>query len=200
MRTRRSIAITALDRAVDPRPHFQAQRYAAVADALLHHRIQGLVAHDAALAHLPRLQFKLGLDQHDQVALRREQRHQRRQHQSERDERQVARHQVKHGRDLHILSPSSALAHHRQSALGPRAGNVGMCSDKLRALLGSDPFRPWPAAEELLPTDRRWHHDRTDGNGSFQEIVRRLYHYEEEMIRASPWHWTKDSHKVHCPG
>src|SRR5439155_4916377 len=37
----------------------------------------------------------------------------------------------------------------------PRAGNVSMCSDKLRALLGRNPFRPWPVAEDAFPTDRQ---------------------------------------------
>jgi dTDP-4-dehydrorhamnose reductase len=63
----------------------------------------------------------------------------------------------------------------------PRAGNVSMSSAKLVGLLGHSPFQPWPAKEMLVPNDRRWHHNRTTGeNGSFAEIVRRLYCYEED--------------------
>jgi dTDP-4-dehydrorhamnose reductase len=61
----------------------------------------------------------------------------------------------------------------------PRAGNVSMCSDKLIALLGCSPFRPWPVGENFLPTDRLWHFRRTaDEAGSFQRVVEKLYHYE----------------------
>jgi dTDP-4-dehydrorhamnose reductase len=60
----------------------------------------------------------------------------------------------------------------------PRAGNVSMCSDKLCALFGQNPFRPWPVGEELFPSDRSWHfHRRSDKPGGFQDIVDRLYHY-----------------------
>jgi dTDP-4-dehydrorhamnose reductase len=57
--------------------------------------------------------------------------------------------------------------------LPPRAGNVTMCSDKLYATLGGNPFRPWPDDPALLPTDAYWHHARGD-----QEI-------------GSPWHIRK---------
>jgi dTDP-4-dehydrorhamnose reductase len=60
----------------------------------------------------------------------------------------------------------------------PRAGNVSMCSDKLRRFLGQDPFQPWPVGEALFPSDRAWHLDRPLGRpGSFQDIIDRLYHY-----------------------
>jgi dTDP-4-dehydrorhamnose reductase len=62
--------------------------------------------------------------------------------------------------------------------LPPRAGKVSMCSARLIATLGEEPFRPWPVGEELFPTDRQWHWRREGGNpGSFQGIVERLYHY-----------------------
>src|SRR5438045_7822761 len=57
----------------------------------------------------------------------------------------------------------------------PRAGNVSMCSDKLMALLGKNPFHPWPLEEELLPTDRHWHFERRE-TGSLEEVRRRLHH------------------------
>jgi dTDP-4-dehydrorhamnose reductase len=60
----------------------------------------------------------------------------------------------------------------------PRAGNVSMYSNKLIALLGRNPFRPWPAEENLFPVNRHWHLDRPTGQpGSFQDVVDRLYHY-----------------------
>ncbi len=62
----------------------------------------------------------------------------------------------------------------------PRAGNVSLCSDRLVAVLEHQPFRPWPADPELLPTDRSWHGQRPAGEaGSFQAIVERLYHAGE---------------------
>jgi dTDP-4-dehydrorhamnose reductase len=58
----------------------------------------------------------------------------------------------------------------------PRAGNVSMNSGKLIALLGGDPFHPWPAGEELVPTDRDWHFRREPGwPGSFALLAARLY-------------------------
>jgi dTDP-4-dehydrorhamnose reductase len=68
----------------------------------------------------------------------------------------------------------------RQAAgpMPPRAGNVSMNSNKLIALLGRNPFPPWPVGRELFPTDRQWHvHRPTDRPGSFQDIVERLYHF-----------------------
>jgi dTDP-4-dehydrorhamnose reductase len=60
----------------------------------------------------------------------------------------------------------------------PRAGNVSMCSDKLIAFLGRNPFRPWPADKDLVPTDRQWHCRRLlEQPGSIQQVVERLYHY-----------------------
>jgi dTDP-4-dehydrorhamnose reductase len=59
----------------------------------------------------------------------------------------------------------------------PRAGNVSMCSDKLIAALQGNPVRAWPIREELFPTDRLWHFNRSaEEGGSFQRIVEQLYH------------------------
>jgi dTDP-4-dehydrorhamnose reductase len=64
----------------------------------------------------------------------------------------------------------------------PRAGNVSVCSYKLIAALGGNPFRPWPAEADLWPTDRQWHcHRPADDPGSFQRIVERLYHYSQAV-------------------
>ena len=58
----------------------------------------------------------------------------------------------------------------------PRAGDVSMDSGKLLRLLNGNPFRPWPVGEDLVPTHRRWHGERVEGErGSFQRIVERLY-------------------------
>jgi dTDP-4-dehydrorhamnose reductase len=60
----------------------------------------------------------------------------------------------------------------------PRAGNVSMRSDKLCAVMGGEPFRPWPVGDDLLPTDRRWHFERPAGEGGSPERIReRLYRY-----------------------
>jgi dTDP-4-dehydrorhamnose reductase len=72
----------------------------------------------------------------------------------------------------------------------PRAGNVSMCSDKLRALLGHNPFRHWPLGEDSFPSDRFWHfHRPCGGSGGFQDIVDRLYHYPESTAAADPRHF-----------
>lgn len=60
----------------------------------------------------------------------------------------------------------------------PRAGNCSMNSDKLVRLLGLQPFCPWPAGDDLLPTSRTWHYDRAPGEvGSLKKIEERLYRY-----------------------
>jgi dTDP-4-dehydrorhamnose reductase len=62
----------------------------------------------------------------------------------------------------------------------PRAGDVRMDSGKLRCLLGTDPFRPWPVGADLFPTGRYWHFDRLPGErGSAHSIAERLYRYED---------------------
>jgi dTDP-4-dehydrorhamnose reductase len=43
----------------------------------------------------------------------------------------------------------------------PRAGDVTMNSDKLARCLGKPPFLPWPFNPELVPTDKKWHYDRS---------------------------------------
>jgi dTDP-4-dehydrorhamnose reductase len=62
--------------------------------------------------------------------------------------------------------------------LPPRAGNVSLCSAKLVAALGVQPFRPWPADEALLPSDRLWHWQRPPGEqGSVARLEAQLYRY-----------------------
>jgi dTDP-4-dehydrorhamnose reductase len=72
---------------------------------------------------------------------------------------------------------------HAAGPMPPRAGNVSMCSDKLIATLGRNPFHPWPVGEDLIPTDGEWHYRRpADDLGSPQGIVERLYHYRRSLV------------------
>ena len=58
----------------------------------------------------------------------------------------------------------------------PRAGDVSMDSGKLRALLGREPFRPWPLGDDLWPTDGDWHAE-PGWRGSRRMVEERLYRY-----------------------
>ena len=75
------------------------------------------IVHDAALADLAGLQFKLGLDQHQQLAFWRHQRYQRRQDQRQRDKGHVSGDQVELGRGVYTVQPGLAAV-----ALGRRIG------------------------------------------------------------------------------
>jgi dTDP-4-dehydrorhamnose reductase len=78
------------------------------------------------------------------------------------------------GYDPHLLK-GCPRAH--AGPMPPRAGDVRLCSARLVAALGGNPFRPWPVRDALFPTDRLWHHARPAGEaGGFQEIADRLYH------------------------
>jgi dTDP-4-dehydrorhamnose reductase len=69
----------------------------------------------------------------------------------------------------------------------PRAGNVSMCSDKLIAALGGNPFAPWPVGQDLWPTDLNWHYRRPfEQPGSHPLLVARLYHYPEDRLARGP--------------
>jgi dTDP-4-dehydrorhamnose reductase len=60
----------------------------------------------------------------------------------------------------------------------PRAGNVSMNIARLLAALGANPFRAWPAGDDLWPADRRWHFERPPGQGGSPRLIaERLYHY-----------------------
>jgi dTDP-4-dehydrorhamnose reductase len=85
------------------------------------------------------------------------------------------------GYDPHLLK-GCPRAH--AGPIPPRAGNVSMCSAKLIATLGGNPFRPWPLGEDLFPTDRLWHYHRPpDESGSPQQIAERLYHAHNQFSR-----------------
>jgi dTDP-4-dehydrorhamnose reductase len=64
----------------------------------------------------------------------------------------------------------------------PRAGNVSLDSTKLRRTLGHDPFDPWPLEEELVPTHRDWHRERTAFRGSPGLLA--------EVLYRNPSRWT----------
>lgn len=53
----------------------------------------------------------------------------------------------------------------------PRAGNVSMNSEKLRAVFGDQVFAPWPNHQHLLPDHQDWHHQRTGELGSPRHVV-----------------------------
>lgn len=57
----------------------------------------------------------------------------------------------------------------------PRAGNVTMDSSALAAVLGDDPFDPWPLDDSLVPTHRDWHYERDDCEGSPELLAEVLY-------------------------
>jgi dTDP-4-dehydrorhamnose reductase len=80
--------------------------------------------------------------------------------------------------------PSLLIGCPRSAAgpMPPRAGNVSMCSQKLTALLGTQPFHPWPLGEDLVPDNRRWHHDRSGPPGSPRRIAERLYRYPAALV------------------
>lgn len=65
---------------------------------------------------------------------------------------------------------------HEAGPLPPRAGDVSMNSDRLRAALGWDPFDPWPYDARWVPTHRNWHWERPPGeNGSPRLLAQILY-------------------------
>lgn len=65
---------------------------------------------------------------------------------------------------------------HQAGPVPPRAGDVSLDSSQLAAMLGYQPFDPWPLYEEHLPTHAHWHHERPDGeNGSPDLLAEVLY-------------------------
>ncbi len=71
-------------------------------------------------------------------------------------------------------------------AIPPRAGNVSLDSSKLTAALGYEPLDPWPLEDCWVPTDRDWHHERTNLNeGSPDLLARVLYCNPRRRRRAS---------------
>ena len=57
----------------------------------------------------------------------------------------------------------------------PRAGNVTLDSRALSAVLGDDPFDPWPLDEKWVPTHRQWHYERSGEAGSPEMLAEVLY-------------------------
>lgn len=56
----------------------------------------------------------------------------------------------------------------------PRVSNCSMNSEKLAAVLGFEPFRPWPLDDEHFPTDRKWHRQRAPHETGSVERMNRL--------------------------
>jgi len=84
------------------------------------------------------------------------------------------------GYDPHLLR---GCPRHEAGPIPPRAGDVSMNSAKLHALMGGDPFRPWPDGDELFPTDRRWHFARPPSEVNGPERLRtRLYRYPRTVV------------------
>jgi dTDP-4-dehydrorhamnose reductase len=78
---------------------------------------------------------------------------------------------------------------HQAGPMPPRAGNVSMNSEKLRRALGYKPFGPWPGDESLFPTGANWHLERAVGEGSVEDLARRLYtHVADEGDRSETKH------------
>ncbi len=98
-----TVAVAAGDGAVEPTHDREPQLLATGADALFDKGVQGGIFHNAAFAHLAGLQFKLRLDQHQQIGTWLEQRHQSRQHQRLGDERLIADDEVKPGGRMLLL-------------------------------------------------------------------------------------------------
>jgi dTDP-4-dehydrorhamnose reductase len=64
----------------------------------------------------------------------------------------------------------------------PRAGDVTMDSSKLGAMLGYDPFDPWPLDDEQVPTHRQWHYEGP--RGSPELLKEALYHNSRRKARS----------------
>ncbi|HUG70148.1 MAG TPA: sugar nucleotide-binding protein [Pirellulaceae bacterium] len=60
---------------------------------------------------------------------------------------------------------------HEAGPIPPRAGNVTMQSAKLAAVLGYEPFTPWPWFDEHLPTDPQWHYCRAATSPGGPELL-----------------------------
>jgi dTDP-4-dehydrorhamnose reductase len=74
--------------------------------------------------------------------------------------------------------PSLLIRCSRKQAapIPPRAGDVGLCSQKLIDALGYEPFDPWPLDEGFVPTHDEWHFERPPGEGgSFELLSEVLY-------------------------
>lgn len=65
---------------------------------------------------------------------------------------------------------------HEAGPMPPRAGNVTLDSSRLARSLGFAPFDPWPFPDDVVPTHRDWHRDRSsDERGSPERLAELLY-------------------------
>ncbi len=72
---------------------------------------------------------------------------------------------------------------HEAGPVPPRAGNVSMTSSLISDALGYDPFHPWPLDPKWIPTDRQWHYQRDNEEGSAELLESILY---ENPSRRNP--------------
>jgi dTDP-4-dehydrorhamnose reductase len=73
---------------------------------------------------------------------------------------------------------------HEAGPLPPRAGNVTMNSGKLARTLGRAPFDAWPLYDELTPTCRMWHYERSDGTPGSPDFLAEMLYHNPRRIRA----------------
>jgi dTDP-4-dehydrorhamnose reductase len=76
------------------------------------------------------------------------------------------------------------IPRHLAGPMPPRAGNVSMDSTKLAVALGRAPFDPWPLADGHVPTDDRWHHERTPGVAGSKALLAEVL-YRNPRRRAA---------------
>lgn len=90
------------------------------------------------------------------------------------------------GYDPHLLHGCHRL---EAGPIPPRAGNVTMCSQRLRDAMGDDLFQPWPWDSKWIPTGRDWHYRRDRlWSGAPHKIAELLYslpgHFDGRRNRA----------------
>jgi dTDP-4-dehydrorhamnose reductase len=79
------------------------------------------------------------------------------------------------GYEPHLLK---GIPRREAGPMPPRAGDCRMDSGKLVAVLGEQPFQPWPLGDDIWPLDRMWHYVRPPGeNGGPEWLAARLYRF-----------------------
>jgi dTDP-4-dehydrorhamnose reductase len=66
---------------------------------------------------------------------------------------------------------------HEAGPVPPRAGDVSLDSSRLAAVLGYEPFNPWPYDRCLIPLHHDWHRQRDGEYGSPQRLADVLYRH-----------------------
>jgi dTDP-4-dehydrorhamnose reductase len=73
---------------------------------------------------------------------------------------------------------------HQAGPIPPRAGDVTMDSSKLAQALGYEPFHPWPHDEQLTPTHREWHFERSGGIEGSKDLLAKVL-YQNPLRRSA---------------